>query len=209
MTDTDTDADRLRREFLGRLDTAMSDLPHGVATEIHDGIAEELSGLDAESTAARIAQLGDPRMIAREARAEVPVGAPIAHAPSEPAARPSTKAPLADSRGFAITSALVLAFGGFVVPVVGWIVGAVMVATSRLWRRWEKILAILLPFAVGALIAVVIWIGSLVSSAGQSGGQERNPLLPSALDLWHSSILLVFVLIPAIGGWLLWRLRRR
>lgn len=209
MTDTDTDADRLRREFLGRLDAAMSDLPHGVATEIHDGIAEELGGLDAESTAARIAQLGDPRTIAREARAEVPVGATIAHAPSEPAARPSAKAPLADSRGFAIAAALVLAFGGFVVPVVGWFVGAVMVATSSLWRRWEKALAILLPFATGALIAAITWIGSLIASASATGEPEHNPLIPSALDLWHSGILLVFILIPAIGGWLLWRLRRR
>lgn len=206
---TEPDAERLRREFLERLDAAMTDLPHGVATEIHDGIEEELEGLDGEAAAARITQLGDPGTIAREAQAEMPTGAPIVVAPSEPSARPTAKAPLVDTRGYAITSALVFAFGGFVVPVVGWLVGAVLVSSSTLWRRWEKVLAIVLPFAGAALIAVVIWIGSLVSSAGEAGEQEHNPLLPTSYDLWHSGILLVFILIPAIGGWLLWRLRRR
>jgi len=65
-----TDAAGLREDFLGRLDAAMGSVPHGVANEIRAGIAEELDGLDAEATAARIAQLGDPVQIAREARDE-------------------------------------------------------------------------------------------------------------------------------------------
>ncbi|GGD61434.1 HAAS signaling domain-containing protein [Microbacterium murale] len=200
---TEPHAESLRRDFLERLDAAMTDLPHGVATEIHGGIEEELDGLDAEATAARIAQLGDPDTIAREARAEVPAGPLIAAAAPERSARPTAKMPLVDTRGYAITSALVFAFGGFVVPVVGWFVGAVLVSSSTLWRRWEKVVAIVLPFAVAAVIALVIWIGSLLPSAGTSGGQM------SGLGWWHSSILFVFILIPAIGAWLLWRLRRR
>lgn len=206
---TEPDADRLRRDFLGQLDAAMTDLPHGVATEIHGGIEEELDGLDADATAARIAQLGDPGTIAREARAEVPAGAPTTVTSSGNAARSDTKVPIVDTRGYAIASALVFAFGGFVVPVIGWFVGAVLVSSSTLWRRWEKVLAIVLPFAVAALIALVTWIGSLLASAGESGEPERNPLVPSPLDLWHSGVLLVLLLIPVIGGWLLWRLRRR
>jgi len=207
---TEPTAEELRRDFLGHLDAAMADLPHGVATEIHDGIEEELDGLDAGATAARIAKLGDPHTIAREARAEVPDGGPILVAPSERADRSKDKLPVVDTRGYAITSALVFAFGGFVVPVVGWFVGAVMVSSSALWRRWEKAVAITLPFAVAALIGVATWIGSLVASSGAPvGGQEHNPLIPSGLGLWHSSILLAMILIPVIGGWLLWRLRRR
>ncbi|MCS3842862.1 hypothetical protein [Microbacterium sp. AK031] len=207
---TEPDADRLRRDLLRRLDAAMTDLPYGVATEIHDGIEEELGGLDAEATADRIAQLGDPGTIAREAMAEVPVSTLIAAAPSERSALTPQKAPLVETRGYAIAAALVFAFGGFIVPVVGWFVGAVLVSSSALWRRWEKIVAIALPFAVAALIAVVIWIARLItSSAVPAGEQEHNPLIPYGLDIWHSSILLIFVLIPVIGGWLLWRLRRR
>lgn len=207
---TEPDADRLRRDFLGRLDAAMTDLPYGVATEIHDGIEEELGGLDAGATADRIAQLGDPGTIAREAMAEVPVGTPIAAPLSERSAPTKEKPPLVESRGYAIAAALVFAFGGFVVPVVGWFVGAVLVSSSALWRRWEKIVAIALPFAVATLIAIVMWVARLVTSSGTPAGeQEHNPLIPSGLDIWPSSILLIFLLIPVIGGWLLWRLRRR
>jgi hypothetical protein len=208
---TEPDAERLRRDFLEGLESAMAELPHGVATEIRGGIEEELDGLDAEATAARIAQLGDPETIAREARAEVPADASTAAALPGPSARPTAKAPLVDTRGYAIASALVFAFGGFVIPVVGWFVGAVLVSSSTLWRRWEKVVAIVLPLVAAALIALVLWIGSLLSSAGESGEPGYNPLVPpmSGLGLWHSGILLVFVLIPAIGGWLLWRLRRR
>lgn len=207
---TEPTSEDLRRDFLGNLDAAMADLPHGVAMEIHDGIAEELNGLDAGATAARIAQLGDPDTIAREAQAEVPASGPILVAPSERADRSKEKPPVVDTRGFAIASALVFAFGGFVVPVVGWFVGVVLVSSSTLWRRWEKVVAIALPFAVAVLIAVVLGVVRLITSSNVPTGEpEHNPLLPSSLDLWHSSILLVFLLIPIIGGWLLWRLRRR
>lgn len=194
------DAAGQRDDFLEQLDVALRDVPHGVAIEIRDGVSEELQGLDAASTAERISQLGDPALIAREAQAEIRTPGVIAA---------DRKEPLPRRRGFAIAAALVFAFGGFVVPVVGWFVGIVMVAESKLWRRWEKLLAILLPLAVAALIAVVMLIGGLISSAGESAGQEHNPLIPAPLDLWHSGILLGIILIPILGGWLLWRLRRR
>lgn len=205
---TESDADRLRLDFLKELDAEMHDIPHGVAAEIRAGIDEELTGLDAGATAARIAQLGAPAVIAREAQAEMPGAVPvIVAAPHD--AIPKRKTPFVDTKGYAITSALVLAFGGFVVPVVGWFVGAVLVSSSSLWRRWEKAVAILLPFAVGVLLALVAWIAQLVTSGGADAGQEHNPLLPTAFDLWHSGILLVFLIVPITGGWLLWRLRRR
>lgn len=196
---TETDATRLREDYFARLDAAMSQVPHGVASEIRGGIAEELDGLDAAATAARIAQLGDPREIAAEARAEAP-------AVAQTVVPQAAKVPATQSRGFAITAALVFAFGGFLVPVVGWFVGVVMVASSSLWRRWEKILAITLPFGVIMLIAAGTLIIRLVSPAEH---EVQNPLLPASYDIWNSSILLVFVLIPIVGGWLLWRLRRR
>ncbi|WP_372469103.1 hypothetical protein ACCO44_07240 [Microbacterium maritypicum] len=65
---TETTADTLREEYLARLDEAMRGLPHGVASDIRGGIVEELQGLDAADTAARIARLGDPVAIARRRR---------------------------------------------------------------------------------------------------------------------------------------------
>lgn len=193
---THSDAGRLREAYLDRLDVALYEVPHRVATEIRAGIAEELEGLDAERMSARIEQFGDPAVIAREAQAE-----PALHV----TAAPPAKEPLPRARGFAVASSLVLSFGGLVVPIVGWFVGVVMVLMSALWHRWEKAVALTLPFAVGALMGVVSWIGHVLGSQDS----EQNPLVPAAYDLMHSGILLIFFVIPISGGWLLWRLRRR
>lgn len=214
---TDAEATRLREGYLARLDEAMHTLPHGVAGDIRQGIAEELAALDAEATAARIAQLGDPAEIAREAQNEVPRSA-MGEAPPA-SATTATPAPSGTAtRGFAITAALVLGFGGIVVPGVGWAVGAVLVCLSPLWKAWEKTVAILLPLAIIA----VTWIiaSSMTFTTGSSSGSSSgtgaspdpavNPLVP---DLFaggaHLLILVAVLLVPASGLWLLWRLRGR
>lgn len=198
---TDTAAQDLRESYLARLDDAMRALPHGVASDIRGGIAEELQGLDAQATAARIVQLGDPADIAREAAVEAS-GTPVVIAAPErtPAIE---RAPVVARRGYAIVSALVLSFGGFVVPVVGWFVGAVLVSSSTLWKTGEKIAAIAVPFAVAAIAIVIAQVTGLASSP-----PAGNPLVPS-LGGWHLMILSGLVLIPASGLWLLWRLRGR
>ncbi len=210
----DTEADRLRADYLIRLDAAMSALPHGVAADIRSGIVEELDGLNAAATAERIAQLGDPVNIAREAQDEVPAAPVVVVAAPAPAV---PKRPVTTTRGYAIAAALTLSFGGFVVPFIGWVVGAVLVCFSTLWRTWEKVTAILVPFVAGAISLLVAStftaITSVVetgSSSGSGTGEGVNPLVPMAgVSGWHLLILLGFLLIPASGLWLLWRLRGR
>ncbi|MFB8187950.1 hypothetical protein ACFC14_01415 [Microbacterium sp. NPDC055988] len=213
---TETTADALREDYLARLDEAMRGLPHGVATDIRGGIVEELQGLDAAETAARIARLGDPVAIAREAQDEVPASPTIVVAPPV-VAPPAPRLPTTSTRGFAITAALTLSFGGFVLPVLGWFVGAVLVSISTLWKTWEKVVAIVVPFAFGALSLILVQFMSFVdySSTGSSSGTGappdevvNNPLLPS-FSMWHALLLLGFLLIPVSGLWLLWRLRGR
>lgn len=114
-----------------------------------------------------------------------------------------------NSKGFAITAALVLAFGGFLVPIVGYLVGIVLVAVSRLWRPWEKLLAVLLPFGATAVIGAASWILELAQQPADLGGDAVNPLLPASYDLWFSTLILGILLVPACGLWLLWRLRDR
>lgn len=213
----DTTAEGLREDYLARLDDAMRGLPHGVAADIRGGIAEELTGLDATATAERIARLGDPVAIAREAEDESPAGptfvvaAPVAAA--EPPRRPTTS-----TRGFAIVAALTLSFGGIVLPIVGWFVGAVLVVLSPLWKTWEKVVAIVVPFAIGLIAAALVttMVGiTETSTSGSSSGTGTpppmtNPLLPAWYDLiWFGVIALGILLIPASGLWLLWRLRGR
>ena len=192
-------------DYLARLDAALQDVPHGIASEIRDGIAEELIGLDPDATARRIAQLGDPAEIAREAMdAETPrTIAPIT------AGAPSPRPPLTRSRGYAIAAAIALGVGGVVVPFAGWFAGVVMVLTCGLWRTYEKLIAVLLPFATLALIAGVTTLANSLSGSAGDGGGEMNPLLPDSFAVWHSSILVSFVLFPGCGLWLLWRFRGR
>ncbi|HWV49185.1 MAG TPA: hypothetical protein VN035_06975 [Microbacterium sp.] len=207
----DTDADRLRGDFLARLDDAMRLLPHGVASEIREGIAEELEGLDAEATAARIALLGDPHQIAREAQDEVP--SPPAVVVATPIADAGTIKPASTgTRGFAIAAALTLSFGGIVLPFAGWIVGVVLVCFSSLWRVWEKALAIVVPF-VTASLSILVWSSITMISTQDFGGEVSsapNPLVPAWYDvMWSGALLIGILLIPASGLWLLWRLRGR
>ncbi|MBO9627098.1 MAG: hypothetical protein J7484_12080 [Microbacterium sp.] len=214
---TDAEATRLRDDYLTRLDEAMRTLPHGVAGDIRSGIAEELSGLDADAAARRIAQLGDPVDIAREAADEVPappvvVVSPVA-ASSAVAPTPTTA-----SRRFAIAAALTLGFGGILVPIVGWVAGMVLVCLSPLWKAWEKAVAILLPLGVVVLSWLILSSMSFTtgSSSGSSSGtgtppEVNNPLVPVWYDFVgaHAVILLGLLLVPASGLWLLWRLRGR
>ncbi|MEU4015105.1 hypothetical protein AB0E56_07510 [Microbacterium sp. NPDC028030] len=213
---TETTADALRDDYLARLDEAMRGLPHGVASDIRGGIVEELEGLDAAATEMRIAQLGDPVAIAREAQDEVPGAVTIVTAP--PVAAPSApRPPTTSTRGFAIAAALTLSFGGFVLPVLGWFVGAVLVSLSPLWRTWEKVVAIVIPFVVGG-VSLLLVSTMVTFSASDSGGSSSgtgtapvvNPLLPAWYDLlWMGFLGIGLLLIPVSGLWLLWRLRGR
>ena len=212
---TEKTAAELREDYLARLDEAMRGLPHGVASDIRGGIAEELDGLDAVATEERINRLGDPRGIAREAEDEVPTAPPVVF--PAPAPAPSApRTPTTATRGFAIAAALTLSFGGIVVPVVGWFVGAVLVSLSPLWRTWEKAVAILVPFVatgMSFLIASTMTGFSTGSASGSSTDGEVmsevvNPLVP-AFGEWHLLLLLGALLVPISGLWLLWRMRGR
>lgn len=212
---TQATADVLREEYLARLDEAMRAVPHGVASEIRAGILEELQGLDADATAERIAHLGDPGEIAREAQSETSTASPIvlpATAPELPAPPTSTTS----TRGFAILAALTLSFGGIVVPVVGWFVGAVVVIMSPLWKAWEKVVAIVVPFVVGGLsillLSTMVTVSTWESSSSSSGVEllANNPLVPAWYDMiWVGVMGIGILLIPLSGLWLLWRLRGR
>ncbi|MDR2996765.1 MAG: DUF1700 domain-containing protein, partial [Microbacterium sp.] len=182
-------------DYLARLDAALRDVPHGIASDIRAGIAEELAGLDADAAAARIAQLGDPETIAREAM--------DAGAAQRPVAAP--KPPVTATKGFAIIAALALSFGGFVIPVMGWFVGAVLVVMSGLWRAWEKAVALLAPFVAVVILALVLLPAYTVPA---EPAEVASPLVPTSYDIgWQSIIILAVLLVPASGLWLLWRLR--
>lgn len=206
---TTNDAVRLREQYLTRLDEAMREVPHGIAADIRRGILEEFDGLDAEGATRLIDRLGEPEVIAAEAMPDAAAGAPVIVV-----APPAPRGPVTATRGFAIVAALAIGFGGIVVPVIGWVIGAVLVCLSPLWRTAEKVFAIAMP-AVGVVLAWVLvhlihGPGLLGEDSGGVHAPGVNPLIPAAYDLTLSTVLvLLLVVVPASGLWLLWRLRGR
>lgn len=76
-----------------------------------------------------------------------------------PAARP------ADPDAYPVLTVLMLMLGGFVLPIVGWLAGVVMLWAGKSWTPQQKWLGTLVWPAVVAVPAVVFAI------SGMSGGQ--------------------------------------
>ncbi|MBD8585774.1 hypothetical protein IFT90_14540 [Frigoribacterium sp. CFBP 8766] len=186
MTDTTPE---VTTAYLARLDSELDQLPADLHRDIVAGVEEELQGLDAESAAARIEQLGDPAFIAAEARAgsatearaESPTGAPLG-APDAPP----------PGRAFSITAAVVLIAGSLLVPVVGALVGLLFVSQAQAWTRREKAAVWLASVGV-ALLALAA--AALMSSSGVGGG--------------HLALLVGYLVIPVVGIVLAVRAHRR
>ncbi len=201
---TDREAQRLRDDYLGRLDAAIAELPWRVANELRSGVAEQLDGLDAAELHARTMELGDPERIAAAAQEEMGSGsAPVVVV----AAAPVAKAPMVDTKWFAVVGALALGFGGFLLPIGGWVVGVALVTSSRFWRRWEKAVAILVPFGAAVLALLATAIVSAIAPE-TTMADPRNPVLPASFALWNLALVVV-LMVPVCALWLLWRLRGR
>ncbi|WP_349899403.1 HAAS signaling domain-containing protein [Parafrigoribacterium soli] len=197
------------RSYLAGLEAALSDVPSEVSREIVAGITEELDGLDPATAAARIEALGDPVFIAAEARGGVAAPPP---APAPAASRPQ------DPRWYTVLAALMVAFGGIVIPFLGWFVGMALVWLSKSWRTWEKWVAtVTLPVAIiiGALVSVLIdrAIRASEQTSGLAPGQTivnpELPFIPSIFDTFRTDVLLGVVVNVVVGIWLLWRALRR
>ena len=169
------------RSFLSQLEAALVGVPGDISGEIVAGIIEELAGLDEATATARIEELGDPAFIAAEVRAGIP---PVAAACVVPA-----PAAVGEPRWYVVLIALLVAFGGCVVPVLGWIVGIVMMWLSKSWFSWEKWVATVAPLAFAA-------IGFATFAISNRFG---------ALTGWHLLIVLAFAIPVVAGLWLLWR----
>jgi len=134
-------------EYLHRLHDASSALPSQRRTEL---LSEILTHIDDALCAAGgnddvtilnvLERLGPPEDIAAAALGEsAPMSAPVAAAVAVP------------RRGFARVALVVLAVG-FVVPIIGWMIGAVLVAASDAWSIREKVLGLV----IGPLVMIAL-----------------------------------------------------
>ena len=205
--------DEVVADYLARLDRAAQVLSPDRRTELVEEIRDHItqaraSGDAGDEAAVRtlLDRLGDPDEIVAAAREGDPVVPPVPQA--WPTRRPSI--------GLEICSVLLLTVGS-IIPLLGWLIGVVLLWSSRRWTVVEKLLATLIvpggPLAI-ALLAVAVpgqvcssssltqSDGSVVDGATTCTGFTLGPFGPAILVFW---LVAPFV----VGGILLRRARLR
>jgi uncharacterized membrane protein len=136
---------RVVGEYLRELQRSMGDLPTGrrdeILSEIEEHIAEGLAELDSPSDADvrnLLERVGDPQDIAAEARDRVGIGPPARRTPW--------------------LEVIALVF--LAIPLLGWVIGIVLVWVSGLWTTREKTLATVAVPGVGFLLSFILSIGA-------------------------------------------------
>ena len=150
--------DRLVDDYLKQLELELADLPRLRRREIVEEISEHIAEARAASPSQGEAEvrtlldrLGDPAEIAGEARERFGV-------------QPRR------SRALEISTLLLLLVGGVVLPVIGWLVGVVLLWVSDAWDRRDKLIGTLV--VPGGLLLPV----ALLTMATSAGGGCSTPV---------------------------------
>ncbi len=155
-----SDPDRLVEQYLERLDRDLAELPRARRAEIVEDIAAHIaqarSELPVESEAAirnLLERLGDPAEIAADAGER------------------GTSA-RRERRGLEIAALVLLLVGGVVLPVVGWLVGVVLLWVSDIWTNRDKVIGTLV--VPGGLLPAALF-GAGVVGYTESCSSEIDP----------------------------------
>ncbi|HVM26173.1 MAG TPA: hypothetical protein VM433_00690 [Mycobacteriales bacterium] len=164
---TATTTERLVADYLARLEAAAAALPPDRRAELLEEIGGHIDGARAAGAAADEAavrtlldRLGPPEVIVAAAADDDPAAA------SSPA--PVLRPP---SPSHELAAVLFLTAGSFV-PVLGWLVGAVLLWTSRRWSTGEKLLGTLVvPLGPGGLFlaGAVLPLGQVCAVSADFG----------------------------------------
>jgi uncharacterized membrane protein len=157
-----TTPDRLVERYVKHLEVELDDLPRDrrreIVDEIAGHIAEARAALEHETEADVrniLEGLGDPADIAEDARERFEVQPPA------PAAQHKV--------GLVEVGALVmLLVGGLMVPIVGWLIGVVLLWVSNAWNVRDKVIGTL--FVPGGLALPLFLFLLTASLAGGSAG---------------------------------------
>jgi hypothetical protein len=216
-----TVVDPLVEDYLRRLDAAAYPLGEDRRGELMAGIREHIEAAiesgeahDEASLRALLDRLGDPDEIVAAARDDGSGGTPYPL---------GTAAPVTYRRagiGLEITAALFLTVGS-VLLVVGWLVGVVLVWSSRRWTLGEKLVATLVfpggPTAALFLAGIAAGTSSCssFSSTDEAGNVVQGPTTCTSTGLsvppWLGlTLFAAWVILPiVVAGVLVMRARRR
>jgi HAAS domain-containing protein len=171
---TAREADKLIQHYLTRLDAALQGVDASrrweILAEVHEHIEEGRDGLDTDDAAGvrvLLARVGDPAAIAAEAGAPPP-----------------------DSRRWDAWAPWLIIFGP-VASGLGWIAGILLLWTSPIWSRSDKLIATFVPL-VGL---VAFFFGLLTALAAAAACPGHAPALHAAAGCTTSRIPLP----PAAG----------
>ena len=217
--------DPLVDDYLSRLARAAAVLPPDRRDELLGEIGEHIavaraSGAADDEVAVRnlLERLGEPAEIVAAAQEDGPSAWPVAGGWGGP----SAMVPRPLGTGPELAAVLLLTAGSFV-PVVGWVVGVVLLWMSSLWRVREKLLGTLVvPLGPGAAIYALPFLlgqsetctstGTLDSGAGADASTGSFSTvcevsgIPGAAEL---PLTLVVLVAPVVVAVLLFRAARR
>jgi uncharacterized membrane protein len=183
MTGTVPGIDTVVDDYLRRVRAALTDLPTAQSQEIVQELGEHIreareDGAVATEADARdvLDRLGEPSAIAAEAHRRFGQRDRSAVGSRE------------------IGALLLLTVGSFLLPVIGWVAGILLLWTSQCWNRRDKIIGTVLT--PGGMLLVFLG-AALITATGGSGG------------LSHFALLMVFVMPIATAIYLLVRLNQR
>jgi uncharacterized membrane protein len=190
-----TSADILVEDYLDRLEHELADFPaprrRELVQEISEHIAEARAELESESEADvrnLLDRMGDPADIAAEARG----------APAEPPAAAGKQGHGRRSGALEVVALILLLLGGVVVPVIGWLVGVVLLWISSAWTARQKLLGTLVVPGGLALPAGILLLATssesacyqqpvpgardqVICSSGSTGGQILGSIVVALL----------------------------
>jgi uncharacterized membrane protein len=189
-------ADEEVRSYLKELDRNLSPLPQRrrkeVVQEISSHIAESRHELGMDHPIADVLdRVGDPQVIAWEAMQ------------GEPTASHR-------SRGLEIAAIIFLLPGSLLLPIIGWLVGVVLLWASSIWTTKDKLIATLivpggllfaafLPLSPAMTCSQIFEDGRLVENTCSGG---------LGADLWMAVWIISIIGPIAVGIYLGRRLRR-
>ncbi|HKO74813.1 MAG TPA: hypothetical protein VJU01_05830 [Gaiellaceae bacterium] len=160
--------DKLVEDYLDRLELELADFPSArrreLVQEISEHIAEARAALESESEADvrnLLDRMGDPADIAAEAR-----GVPVA----SPSAQPHVAR---RSSAFDIAALILLLVGGVVLPIVGWLVGVVLLWISDSWTTNEKLFG---TFVIPGGLLLPVYLSLAAGYTESCGGPVGGPV---------------------------------
>jgi uncharacterized membrane protein len=207
-----TTPDKLVERYLKHLEVELDDLPSDrrreIVDEIAGHIAEARAGLEHETEADVrniLEHLGDPADIAEDAgeRFEVHQSAPAS------LYRP----------GWMEVAALVLLLvGGLILPLVGWLIGVVLLWVSNAWNVRDKVIGTLfVPGGLGLSFFLLFAVGSggglgcgdVISDSGRAIPQPC-PDSGDSTNYFGIAAAIALLVIPVLTtAYLAYRLRRQ